>query len=108
MWTRAWQRPQSGLPQQNHDGCHMNDRQEVAGGLLVTGRHAPVLLHSAPEAFDQVSVFVPIVVDYTLRLSASSTGDDRLASLGLDRADHLLAVIPFVADHHLERHAFEQ
>src|SRR5262245_17841740 len=114
FWTPTRSCGQSGagvplvLPQKDHDGGDVDEGQEVAGGLLVAGGHAPELLDLVPEALRQVAVLVALLVDLALLLARAQRRDDRLGAPRLDLLDQRLLVVALVGDDHLEGHPLDQ
>jgi hypothetical protein len=87
----------------------MNSAQEIAGGLIVAGSDATVLLKSGEEILDQVPGLVQMLVPAALILARTARGDhDGLASF-LQRRDHsVLGVIGLVCNEPIGLSVFKQ
>ena len=54
------------LQQQHHDRRHLDEGQEVARRLVITGRDAAILFDAVDEALHQVSLLVQVAIKRAL------------------------------------------
>src|SRR5260370_16531577 len=80
----------------------MNECQEITGGLLIAGGHAPVMLDLVPKPLDQVAVLVPVPVVVPLLGAILPGRDHRRTAVSLDEVHQLLAVEALVADYYFK------
>ena len=76
----------------------MNKPEEVAGRLLIPRGHATVLFDLVPKALHQVAILVPLPIIRALLRAVFPRRNDCLGAAPFDVLDHVVAVVPFVAD----------
>ena len=86
----------------------MQEGEEVAGGFVVAGGDASALFELREQTFDVVAFAIQLFVVKSLHLAVALGMNDGLASLIVNRLQHLVAVVALVGDHPFRRQSLQQ
>ena len=86
----------------------MEEGEEVAGGFVVAGRDAAALFESREQTLDVVAFAIELLVIRPLDFAIALGRNHGLSAAGVDRLQHLVAVVAFVGDDVPRRESLQQ